>query len=200
MSQRKVELKPIELGFRFLAGTFVFFSSVCLGTYFLQSTLILLQNFGLYAHWAAILIVLPAIAGLIQHLLNTPARIIVALLGALISTLVLFPFYSGKFWAIPPSITDTIVFTFAVGGIGFSFSINPLERHAKPKRRRRTRKTDENSDENSNDLNQEKHIETSTSDKILNSSLIKSLELLLTVLSFVLAIWGTFFLGSSSFE
>ena len=53
---------------------------------------------------------------------------------------------------------------------------------------------------NSNDLNQEKHIETSTSDKILNSSLIKSLELLLTVLSFVLAIWGTFFLGSSSFE
>ena len=188
MTQRKVELKPIELGFRFLAGTFVFFSSVCLGTYFLQSSLILLQNFGLYAHWAAILIVLPAIAGLIQHLLNTPARIIVALLGALISTLVLFPFYSGKFWAIPPSITDTIVFTFAVGGIGFSFSINPLERHAKPKRRRRSRKTDE------------KHIETSTSDKILNSSLIKSLELLLTVLSFVLAIWGTFFLGSSSFE
>ena len=108
----------------------------------------------------------------------------------------LFPFYSGKFWAIPPSITDTIVFTFAVGGIGFSFSINPLERHAKPKRRRRSRKTDENS----NNLNQEKHVDTSTSDKILNSSLIKSLELLLTVLSFVLAIWGTFFLGSSSFE
>ena len=196
MSQRKVEPKPIDLGFRFLAGTFVFFSSVCLGTYFLQSSLIILQNFGLYAHWAAILIVLPAIAGLIQHLLNTPARIIVALLGALISTLVLFHFYSGKFWAIPPSITDTIVFTFAVGGIGFSFSINPLERHAKPKRRRRSRKTDENS----NDLNQEKHAESSTSDKILNSSLIKSLELLLTVLSFVLAIWGTFFLGSSSFE
>ena len=195
MSQRKVEPKPIDLGFRFLAGTFVFFSSVCLGTYFLQSSLIILQNFGLYAHWAAILIVLPAIAGLIQHLLNTPARIIVALLGALISTLVLFPFYSGEFWAIPPSITDTIVFTFAVGGIGFSFSINPLERHAKPKRRRSTK-----TDENSNDLNQEKHAETSTSDKILNSSLIKSLELLLTVLSFVLAILGTFFLGSSSFE
>ena len=195
MSQRKVEPKSIDLGFRFLAGTFVFFSSVCLGTYFLQSSLILLQNFGLYAHWAAILIVLPAIAGLIQHLLNTPARIIVALLGALISTIVLFPYYSEKFWAIPPSITDTIVFTFAVGGIGFSFSINPLERHAKPKRRR-SRKTDENS----NDFNQEKNIETSTSDKILNSSLIKSLELLLTVLSFVLAIWGTFFLGSSSFE
>ena len=53
---------------------------------------------------------------------------------------------------------------------------------------------------NKNDLNQEKHAETSTSDKILNSYLIKSLELLLTVLSFVLAIWGTFFLGSSSFE
>ena len=53
---------------------------------------------------------------------------------------------------------------------------------------------------NNDKLNQEKHIETSTSDKILNSSLIKSLELLLTVLSFVLAIWGTFFLGSSSFD
>ena len=40
MSQRKVEPKPIDLGFRFLAGIFVFFSSVCLGTYFLQSSLI----------------------------------------------------------------------------------------------------------------------------------------------------------------
>ena len=195
MTQRALKSSPLEQGLTFLTGVLIFFINICFGTYFLQSSLIILQNFGLYAHWAAILIVLPAITGLIQHVLNTPARLPVALLGAILSTAVLYPYYSEKFWASPPTLTDTIVFAFAVGGIGFSFSINPLDRHVHSRRTKRSRKMAVKQNDPHLEIEPESQ---KTSDNILNSSIIKSLELLLTILSFILAIWGTFFLGSAS--
>ena len=91
MTAKKV--KPIipDSVVRFLLGTILFFALIIGGTYYLQSSLIVLQNFGLYAHWAAILFVLPLISGLAQQIVQAPARLIVALLGALISTLILYP-------------------------------------------------------------------------------------------------------------
>lgn len=197
MTAKKV--KPIisDKVIRFLLGTILFFALIIGGTYYLQSSLIVLQNFGLYAHWAAILFVLPIISGLVQQIVQAPARLIVALLGALISTLFLYPIYSNYFWASPPGITDSIVFCLAVGGLGFTASVNPFERHVKHRRYAKKKKAPSADANNDHSHEIEDHEPTTFVDKILNSSAIRSFELMLTVLSFVLAIWGTFFLGSS---
>ena len=119
MSQRTNKTTPLEHGIKFGTGVFVFFICIGFGTYFLQSSLIILQNYGLYAHWASILIVLPALSGLIQHVIQSPARLPLSFLGAILSASMLYPFYSEKFWATAPSFTDTVVFVFATTGFPF---------------------------------------------------------------------------------
>ena len=71
---------------RFIFGIIVFSALISGGTYYLQSSLILLKAFGLFAHWAAILILLPVLSGLVQHLIAPPARLLVPILGALASS------------------------------------------------------------------------------------------------------------------
>ena len=180
---------------RFIFGIIVFSALISGGTYYLQSSLILLKAFGLFAHWAAILILLPVLSGLLQHLIAPPARLLVPILGALASSIILYPLYAERFWAIPPSITDTIIFTLAIAGIGFTASINPHDRHVKQRRAIRSRKKS---------LNKNKahgHVEPNENglvDNILNSSIIRSLELALSIFSIIAGIWGTITLGMSA--
>ena len=178
---------------RFFFGIIVFTAIVSVGTYYLQSSLLVLQYLGLYAHWAFILILLPALSGLIQHLIASPARLVVAVLGSLASSAILYPIYADRFWAIPPSITDMIVFTLVIAGIGFTSSINPLDRHVHQRRARRRKKSSEKHDTHL-------HLEQygGVVEKLLNSSVLRSIELLLTVSSFIGAIWGTLSLGMSA--
>jgi len=178
---------------RFLFGIIVFTALVSGGTYYLQSSLMVLQHMGLYAHWAFILILLPALSGLVQHLIDSPARLIVAVLGSLASTTILYPIYAERFWAIPPSYTDMIVFSLVIAGIGFTSSINPLDRHVKQRRARRRRK--KHSEKHESHPHHEENggfVEI-----LLNSSIIRSIELILTVTSFFGAIYGTISLGMS---
>ena len=180
---------------RFIFGIIVFSALISGGTYYLQSSLILLKAFGLFAHWAAILILLPVLSGLLQHLIAPPARLLVPILGALASSIVLYPLYAERFWAIPPSITDTIFFTLAIAGIGFTASINPHDRHVKQRRAIKISKKSSN----------KKHCDAHAApdgvsfvDNIMNSSLIRSLELGLTIFSIIAGIWGTITLGMSA--
>ena len=140
MSTRKPHPSTSDKIIRFIFGIIVFSALVSGGTYYLQSSLLILQVMGLYAHWAFILILLPALSGLVQHLIDSPARLIVAVLGSLASTTILYPIYAERFWAIPPSITDTIVYTLTIAGIGFTSSINPLDRHVHQRRASGSRK------------------------------------------------------------
>ena len=105
----------------------------------------------------------------------------------LFSSIILYPLYAEQFWAVPPSMTDAIVFTFAIAGIGFTSSINPFDRHI---HQRRASKHLANPQIKS-------HGEGELAGSFLNSSMIRSFELMLTVLSFVLPFWGTFSLGSA---
>ena len=180
---------------RFIFGIIVFSALISGGTYYLQSSLTLLKAFGLFAHWAAILILLPVLSGLIQHLIEPPARLLVPILGALVSSIILYPLYAEHFWAIPPSITDTIFFTLAIAGIGFTASINPHDRHVKQRRAIRSRKKASNKKEAHG------HVaphEDGLVDNLLNSSLIRSLELALSIFSIIAGIWGTITLGMSA--
>ena len=180
---------------RFIFGIIVFSALISGGTYYLQSSLILLKAFGLFAHWAAILILLPVLSGLIQHLIAPPARLLVPILGALVSSIILYPLYAARFWAIPPSITDTIFFTLAIAGIGFTASINPHDRHVKQRRAIKNRK------KSSNKKQAHEHVdphEDGLVDNLLNSSIIRSLELALSIFSIIAGIWGTITLGMSA--
>ena len=189
----KTQLSTSDKVIRFFFGIIVFTALVSGGTYYLQSSLMVLQLLGLYAHWAFILILLPALSGLAQHLIASPARLIVAVLGSLASSAILYPIYAERFWAIPPSITDMIVFTLVIAGIGFTSSINPLDRHVHQRRARRRKKSSEKHDTHL-------HLEQygGVVEKLLNSSVLRSIELLLTVSSFIGAIWGTLSLGMSA--
>ena len=189
----KAQLSTSDKVIRFFFGIIVFTALVSGGTYYMQNSLIVLQLLGLYAHWAFILILLPALSGLAQHLIASPARLIVAVLGSMASSAILYPIYADRFWAIPPSITDMIVFTLVIAGIGFTSSINPLDRHVHQRRARRRKKSSVKHDTHL-------HLEQygGVVEKLLNSSVLRSIELLLTVSSFIGAIWGTLSLGMSA--
>jgi len=177
---------------RFVFGIILFTTFISVGTYYLQSSLILLKAFGLFAHWVTILILLPVISGLIQHLIAPPARLLVPVIGALVSSIILYPIYAKIFWAIPPSITDTIVFTLAIAGIGFTASINPHDRHVKQRRAiKNSKKSSNKKDSHAHDAPHEERFV----DRIMNSSLIRSVELSLTIFSIIAGIWGTISLG-----
>ena len=192
MSTKKLQpIIPDEI-IRFIFGIILFTAFISGGTYYLQSSLILLKSFGLFAHWVTILILLPVLSGLFQHLIAPPVRLLVPLIGALISSIILYPLYANNFWAIPPSITDTIVFTLAIAGIGFTASINPHDRHVK--QRRALRQVKNSSNKKDSHAHTAPH-EGSFVDKIMNSSLIRSLELGLTIFSIIAGIWGTISLG-----
>ena len=186
--------EKIEKIIRFIFGIILFVAFVSGGTYILQDSLFLLKSLGHLAHWAAILILLPSISGLYQHLISPPARLVVAILGAILSSIILYPLYANQFWATPPSITDTIVFTLAIAGIGFTSSINPHDRHVKQRRAIKSRKKSTNKKESHADASHEHAL----TERLLNSSTMRTFELILTVISIVLGLAGTFSLGMSA--
>ena len=195
MSTQKTHPLIPDIYIRFVFGIIVFSALISGGTYYLQSSLILLKAFGLFAHWATILILLPVLSGLLQHLIAPPARLLVPILGALASSIILYPLYAERFWAIPPSITDTIFFTLAIAGIGFTASINPHDRHVKQRRAIKSRKKFLNKKEAHGHV--DPHADGLV-DNLLNSSMIRSLELALSIFSIIAGIWGTITLGMSA--
>ena len=192
MSTKKPQPIIPDTIIRFIFGITLFTAFISSGTYYLQSSLILLKAFGLFAHWVTILILLPVLSGLFQHLIAPPARLLVPIIGALISSTILYPLYANHFWATPPSITDTIVFTLAIAGIGFTASINPHDRHVKQRRAiKSSKKSSNKKDSHAHDAPHEERFV----DRIMNSSLIRSVELSLTIFSIIAGIWGTISLG-----
>jgi len=195
MAQRKHILSTQDKIIRFIFGIIVFSGLVSGGTYYLQSSLLIYKGVGNYAHWGIILILLPALSGLAQHLIDPPARLFVTIFGSLLTSIILYPIYAEIFWASPPSMTDTIVFTLVIAGIGSTCSINPLDRHIHQRRASRVRKK--------SPVKHESHSRHETHqdgamDGMLNSSLVRTFELMLTMLGVFLGIWGTFFMGSGA--
>jgi len=99
-------------------GALFFFAAVAGATYYLQSSLILFKLYGSHAHWAAVLIGVPLTAGLVMRRLRLAYPLISCVVGAVASAALLYPFYKG-FWAVPPTITDLVVYMAVVLGIGY---------------------------------------------------------------------------------
>ena len=76
-----------------LLGTVIFVLIVAAGTYYLQSSLILVQQYDSYIHWAVVLLGLPIIAGIINRLVHISSPLFSSLFGALAAAALLYPQY-----------------------------------------------------------------------------------------------------------
>ena len=178
---------------RFAFGTIIFSLLVIFGTYYLQITAFY-KVAGNYIHWLVILFLLPSISGLLQHLIDPPAKLFVSIAGAIISSCILYYFYSNNFWATPPSYMVSFFFAFIIAGVGFTCSINPLDRHF---HQRRTRKKPRKITKIKNVAHSKRKTKAKkfSAEGLLNSSMIRTFELMLTILGFILGIWGTVSMG-----
>lgn len=101
-----------------LIGSVIFITIVAGGTYYLQSSLLLVKNYDPYTHWAAILVALPLIAGIVHRLSRIQYPLINVVCGSLLSAAILYPQYK-KLWAVPPTTTDIVIYIIIVFGIGY---------------------------------------------------------------------------------
>ena len=94
--------------------------SVCVipGTLYLQESLILFYQVGLEWHWLAILFGIPLLAGVAVRILIKPkAPLVIAVSGALLCTLGVFPFYRLRFWAEPAPYPLAFLYGLVVTGL-----------------------------------------------------------------------------------
>lgn len=101
-----------------LIGAVIFFAIVSGGTYYIQSSLIVFKAYGAYNHWAVVLIGVPVLAGLAVRQARIAYPLFSTLLGALASAALLYPLY-GNLWAVPPTVTDVLIYVAVILGIGF---------------------------------------------------------------------------------
>ena len=99
-------------------GTVIFVTVVAGGTYYLQSSLLLVKSYGTYMHWIAILFALPVVAGLSHRVAGIRYPFTNVLAGTLISAAILYPQYK-KLWAVPPTSTDIVIYGIIIFGIGY---------------------------------------------------------------------------------
>lgn len=110
---------PLSKTLNILLGALVFALLTCAVTFYLQDSLVLFIQFNSYVHWAAVLVALPLLMGLLQRLLKIVYPLFSTLIGTLISAAVLYPLYGSRFWAEPPQLLDMLIYVVIVSGISF---------------------------------------------------------------------------------
>ncbi len=177
-----------------VAGGVIFITIITGGTYFLQNTMILVKKHGPYIHWAVVLLALPAIAGFLLRLKRVSSPLLCCMLGALVSTAILYPFYK-HWWAVPPRQSDAIVYMCIIFGIAY-IATQPLRTTfllafrlgryslAGGKVNNKTKK-------NQKDYTDSQPVYSN------HGSTIAMLELLIGVCSLGLSLFSVFFLGRS---
>lgn len=108
-----------------IVGSLIFFAIVTGLTYYLQSSLILVKQYDAYTHWAVVLLGLPILGGVVQRLARITYPVFTTLVGAIGAASVLYPLYQ-KFWAVPPTTLEMLIYLVIISGIGFVAS-QPLK-------------------------------------------------------------------------
>jgi len=192
-----------------VVGALVFIIVVAGGTYFLQSSLIIFKQYGAHSHWAAVLIALPLIAGIIMRLAKASYPLIGAIVGAVASAAILYPQYQ-SFWAEPPHISDVVIYIIVVLGIGF-IATQPLRttfmiafrlgRYAVPTfkagKSGKSNKSAKSTNKTKKPVSKTPMTKTQRLQASDHGNFIAMLELIVGVSSLVLSIVSIFFLGRS---
>lgn len=182
-----------------IAGSAAFFLIVAGGTYFFQSTLVLVRLVNPYFHWAVLLMALPILAGLSQRYLKIVYPLSTVTFGTLASVVMLYPQYSQKFWAVPPTVLNVIVYLIIVVGIGF-IATQPvttvyekafhLGRFKRTKSRSNKKVKKKVARRGSNALARRLGFDN-------RGDMIAMMELMIGVISLVLSLFSIFFLGQA---
>lgn len=179
-----------------LVGALVFALGTSAGTFYLQDTLLVFIQFNSYAHWAAVLIGLPIVMGLIQRLIRIVYPLFSTLMGTLASAGVLYPLYGSRFWAEPPQLLDMLIYILIVSGIGFLASQPLSTTFFAAFRIKRTSSTTSKSSKPA-----AKKIDGSRTQRInrpasSDRSVVALIELSVGLISLALSIFSIFFLGA----
>ncbi|PTY35709.1 hypothetical protein BGP77_08670 [Saccharospirillum sp. MSK14-1] len=184
-----------------LVGALVFALGTSAGTFYLQDTLFVFIQFNSYAHWAAVLIGLPILMGLIQRLIKIVYPLFSTLIGTFISAAVLYPLYGSRFWAEPPQLLDMLIYILIVSGIGFLAS-QPLRttflaafriKRSSPSKPAKTSKPAAKSAPKKIDGTRTQRVSRPASS---DRSVVALIELSVGLISLALSIFSIFFLGS----
>jgi hypothetical protein len=185
-----------------MLGAAIFVAIVAAGTYFLQSSLILVRHYGSYTHWAVILFCLPVVAGVVNRLLRVQFPLFCCAIGSLVSAAILYPQYT-RLWAEPPTLTNIVIYLCIVFGIGY-IATQPLTatfmlafklgRYSVPdfvKPGKNKRKSGGNGNKSANQYTNTQPIYSN------HGNVVAMMELVIGVCSLGLSIFSVFFLGRS---
>ena len=179
---------------------FILFVAIAVGiTHYLQSSLIVFRQIGVYAHWGIILIVIPIFLGLLIRFLRTTFPMLVCLLAAVVVSVILFLLYRYKFWAEPPNFILIFLLAFIYFGISYSITGHVFETvfrfaskikiNIKYFRTNKPTEVEDFAEKKANNYTQ-KHL-----NEFINSPIVRLCELIVTFLSFFLAVVSTFIMG-----
>jgi len=184
-----------------LVGALVFALGTSAGTFYLQDSLILFIQFNSYVHWAAVLIGLPILMGLIQRLIKIVYPLFSTLIGTLIGAAVLYPLYGSRFWAEPPQLLDMLIYVLIVSGIGFLASQPLRTTFLAAFRIKRSPSAKPSKTSKPAAKNAPKKIDGSRTQRVSrpagsDRSVVALIELSVGLISLALSIFSIFFLGS----
>ena len=176
---------------------FIIFVIIAVGvTCYLQASLIIFRIFGVYAHWGMILIIIPLFLGVLTRLMRPRWPELVCLMAGILSAWILFHLYRDRFWADPPHLLAAFIFAFTYIGISYSVAgrfihqLSLIISYIYQKNNDRKPTSEEASSE---DIVVEKS--QASLKAFLDSPIVRFLEFVLTLLSFVIAVVGTFMMG-----
>lgn len=182
-SDAKVEAADVHKSNRLqlLVASAAFFLIVTGATLFLQVTLLAYSLGGWYLHWASILLFVPLLVGLGFKAFRTAAPGVAAFLGGILSAAVVYPCYKYILFKEPPHPLAGVLFALITAGVAYAGSTRI---------RRKVREIQE--------ARKDEGILLQASDLLRDprySAVLASAELLISLLSLAVSIWGIVFVA-----
>ena len=96
-----------------------FISLVVLSTYYVQSTLVVLRKFGVYAHWTVVLLMIPLLSGLVLRLLRAININLIISMGSIVAAGILLFLYNRYLFAQPLNPLGGVFYAFVLAGLSY---------------------------------------------------------------------------------
>ena len=103
-----------------------FVSIVVLSVYYVQSSLVVVSKFGVYAHWTVVLLVIPLLSGLILRLLRAANINFIVGVGSIIAAGILLFLYNRYLFAQPLNPLGGVFYAFVLAGLSYIPNIRLL--------------------------------------------------------------------------
>ena len=96
-----------------------FVGLVVLSTYYVQSTLVVVRKFGVYAHWTVLLLVIPLLSGVVLRLVRPANIFFVVGVGSIVTAGILLYLYNQYLFAQPLNPLGGVFYAFVLAGLSY---------------------------------------------------------------------------------